>query len=420
MVQEIRRAPGRWGGTDFLDGWRGIAAVMVAVGHARYLVAANYHEGLSAHPGDYSEVGRLAFWLFTPFRFGYQWVLFFFILSGFVIHLRYAEKLHGESLGPRLRGSSVKFGWRQFVWRRFRRLYPPLLLAIAVTYLLDKAGTTPGVPGYYGSAAMQASLAHFRPVHTLGTLLGNLTFTMRCYTHCWGSDGPLWSLHFEWWFYMFYPLFFWLCRKKMGLDSLAIAVLFALSFLPHPFWARLPFQIFQAMVIWWLGALLAEVYVGRIRLGMGWLAPLVFLLPLMAAISALNKLRLLPGKLPGVAGGVLWTLGFIGLLAACFWWQGRGRRLTPLLKLKWVGEMSYTLYVTHFPIILFLGGWLLWYTHGRAPPRTEVFVLPAVAVAFGFAYLAHFLVERPFLAVARKAPLPRPVAAAVKAEASGG
>ncbi len=387
---------------------------MVALSHARYLVAANYHEGLSAHPGDYSELGKLAFWLFTPFRFGYQWVLFFFILSGFVIHLRYAKKLHEELLEPGTHKSKVEFGWRQFVWRRARRLYPPLLLAIAVTYALDKLGTAPGIPGHYGSAAAQAALAHFKPVHTLTTLIGNLTFTMRCYTHCWGSDGPLWSLHYEWWFYMFYPLFFWLCRKKMGLDSLAMLALFGLSFLPHPFWARLPFQIFQGMIIWWLGALLAEIYVGRIPLNMAWLAPLVFFLPLMAALSALRKLHIVVVLLPGVTGGVFWTLGFIGLMATCFWWQGRGRRLTILLKLKWVGEMSYTFYVTHFPILLFLGGWLLWFTHDHTPPRTEIFVLPAVAIAFGFAYIAHFLVERPFLASPRKVPLPHPTAVTVE------
>ena len=130
---------GRWGNTDFLDGWRGIAAVMVAISHARYLVAANYHEGLFLHASEYGIWGKLAFWFFTLFRFGHQWVLFFFILSGFVIHLRYAKKFSLAS-----DRSTVAFGWRGFVWRRLRRLYPPLLLAIAVTYLLDKLGTTPG------------------------------------------------------------------------------------------------------------------------------------------------------------------------------------------------------------------------------------------------------------------------------------
>ena len=267
MAQD-RASSGHWGSTDFLDGWRGIAAVMVAISHARYLVAANYHEGLLSHASEYSTLGKLAFWFFALFRFGHQWVLFFFILSGFVIHLRYAKKL-----ALAVDRSTVLFGWREFVWRRFRRLYPPLLLAIAVTYLLDRLGTTPGAPGYYGSQAVQASLAHFRPVHSVVTLLGNLTFTMRCYTHCWGSDGPLWSLHYEWWFYMFYPLFFWLGRRRMGLDSLAMGVLFICSFAPHPFWARLPFQVLQAMLMWWLGALLAEVYVGRLKVDMGRLAP---------------------------------------------------------------------------------------------------------------------------------------------------
>ena len=191
----------------------------------------------------------------------------------------------------------------------------------------------------------------------------------------------------------------------MGLDSLAMGVLFICSFAPHPFWARLPFQVLQAMLIWWLGALLAEVYVGRLKVDMGRLAPLVLLLPLLAAVSAARKLHLLKWYLPSDVSAILWALGFCGLMAACFWWQGRGRNLGLLTRLKWVGEMSYTLYVTHFPIILFLAGWLLHVKHEAAPPRTEIYVLPAVAIAFSFAWLAHFVVERPFLAGPRRVAL---------------
>jgi peptidoglycan/LPS O-acetylase OafA/YrhL len=59
--------------------------------------------------------------------------------------------------------------------------------------------------------------------------------------------------------------------------------------------------------------------------------------------------------------------------------------------------MSYTLYVTHFPILVLTGGWLM----SRSPKGvlTQHFgwVFCGIAVTSAVAYGLHFVVERPFL-----------------------
>src|SRR5919205_40528 len=114
----------------FLDGLRGLAALYVVAGHARWLLWEGYSEGFLAHPGQYTGLGKLLVYASALLRYGHEAVLFFFVLSGFVIHLRYSRQLragNGES----------RFDWRSYVWRRAKRLYPPLLFALILTAVFD-------------------------------------------------------------------------------------------------------------------------------------------------------------------------------------------------------------------------------------------------------------------------------------------
>ncbi|MBO9660262.1 MAG: acyltransferase family protein, partial [Chitinophagaceae bacterium] len=76
----------------FLDGLRGIAALYVMIGHARWLL----WEGGAAfqsHMQDYSVWGKMQVYFFGLFKYGHQMVLFFFVLSGFVIHLKQSKAI---------------------------------------------------------------------------------------------------------------------------------------------------------------------------------------------------------------------------------------------------------------------------------------------------------------------------------------
>ena len=63
--------------------------------------------------------------------FGYIGVFLFFVISGFCIHLQWAKsQAQGQP-------QSIKFG--AFWKRRFRRLYPPYLIALALFLLMAAA-----------------------------------------------------------------------------------------------------------------------------------------------------------------------------------------------------------------------------------------------------------------------------------------
>lgn len=74
-----------------LDGLRGLTAVYVLIHHARLALTQPYAEGLSKHPELYEWYDKLMVYFFSVFRFGHEAVIIFFVLSGFVIHLKYAD-----------------------------------------------------------------------------------------------------------------------------------------------------------------------------------------------------------------------------------------------------------------------------------------------------------------------------------------
>jgi peptidoglycan/LPS O-acetylase OafA/YrhL len=368
----------------FLDGLRGLAAFYVMVGHARWLLWEGYSEGFFKHPQDYTWGGKALVYAFSLFKYGHEAVLFFFVLSGFVIHLRYSRKLVGPAAG------NARFDWGAFVWRRARRLYPPLLVAIGLTFVLDRLGQTMAYGIYSQGALYQTINSNIVPNHQGLTLLGNLAFLMQTYVPAFGTDGPLWSLKFEWWFYMLYPVFWWITKRSLGLATGIMALLFVASFWPR-FWPLLLLQqVFSAMLVWWLGVLLADVYAGRLRVAWGWVA--------MASVLLGAGLFAVPA---GLCRGLAVGCAFAGLLAGCFELERRGVRLRWLERLKPLGDMSYTLYVVHLPVLVLLSGWLMARSSNGLLPRHFGWVFAGMSITLALAYALHFVVERPFLSTGR-------------------
>lgn len=368
------RAKERRSKLAFLDGLRGLAAFYVMVGHARWLLWEGYSDGYRRHPSHYSTAGKALVHAMAAFKWGHEAVIFFFVLSGFVIHLRYAVRLAEP-------GEERFDGWAYFV-RRARRLYPPLMAALLVTGALDLLGRTMGLPTAFGSTRYPSINVNVGTDHTLPTLLRNFVFIM---DPVFGSDGPLWSLNYEWYFYLLYPAIFLVARRSWKSATACLIALSVVGFLPiwprWLFWLRI---VFQYMIIWWFGALLAECFAGRMRVGYRRLSWLL----LAPAVLALRPLTEFWHDL--VVG-----LGFSGLVAALLAIQERGGSLRSLARVRFLGAMSYTLYVVHFPILVFMSG-LLMKTRGGLLPEDFGWVAAGIAVSTVVAWTLHLAVERPF------------------------
>jgi peptidoglycan/LPS O-acetylase OafA/YrhL len=158
-----------------LDGYRFLAAVLVAVGH--------FNEGF--------QLGLEKITLIAE-RFG-LFVDFFFILSGFVIALNYSAKITNLT------------AYCDFIWRRFARLWP---LHVAVLIFFASIGLVGMIVGHQFNHPDAIKLS---------TLPWNL-FLLHAWGPVWhGSfNAASWSISAEMFVYALFPLLSWQVQAVKG------------------------------------------------------------------------------------------------------------------------------------------------------------------------------------------------------------
>ena len=200
MIRSNIAAPsGAQGKAHFrvLDGWRGIAALLVALFHLNLL----------------SPLYSLDF-----VRNAFLFVDFFFVLSGFVITHSYADRL------------GTADGVRSFAIRRFGRLWPLHVVVLTAFVLAESAKAVLAARGasFYAPPFAGANLPSTIPL--------NLAFLQPFgFTHELTWNPPSWSIGAEFWTYLvFAAVIFisrsWLARYRFAAEGLA-ALLLVLSFM---------------------------------------------------------------------------------------------------------------------------------------------------------------------------------------------
>lgn len=373
-----------------LDALRGLAALYVVLFHAcgLWLVGVEGQEksaleALHAANG----VSGLGIAALSLLRYGRQAVLLFFILSGFCVHYRSAAALAAWS-GT---GRAPQPAWWQFAWKRLWRLYPTLLVGLALTAIADSAGRSIN-PGMYAfGQGLPPSLASgivFAPL-TFETLLGNLALQADLMVSHFGSNGPLWSLGIEAWCYALYPIYHRLSVKRGAWGAFRISIAVAALGLIGTATGQMP--VLRALVfwpVWCAGALIAEAYVGRVRL------------PHARFLGILGCASLAAAFIYGQTGDRLQDLWawacpiaatFAGLMLAL---PGRASDLVERLapRVRWLATISYSLYATHYPVLMLICA--VWLTSHDGLPVTPWLALGAVGASLGVASLNWVLVER--------------------------
>jgi peptidoglycan/LPS O-acetylase OafA/YrhL len=194
--------------------------------------------------------------------FGHQAVIVFFVLSGFLIS---STVIRSHVLG--------KWSWRDYAINRATRLYVVLVPGLLFGFFWDRLGSWLfAVKGIYAHSLTDLGAAVPLKNLTLGTFLGNLLFLQTILCETFGSNGPLWSLANEFWYYVLFPV-----ALGAGLA-----------------WTR---RRFQAAILLTCLAILIGIFVGRsILIGfLIWLAGcgLVFLysrVPVRSRSAALGML----------------------------------------------------------------------------------------------------------------------------------
>ena len=317
-----------------LDALRGFAAFSVLLGHWRDAFFVDY--------SDLSHHNPLLAAAYFITGLGRQWVIVFFVLSGYLVG------------GSVLRSvGNGRWSWTGYLTARFSRLYVVLIPALALGGAIDLAGMRLADSGtlYSGLSGMQALKFDVHQTLTWYGLAGNALFLQTIYLPgghgfyipTFGSNGPLWSLSNEFWYYLAFPLLVFMMAGAI------------------PAWRRALLALALAVWGWFCG-------VGIVLLAIPWLmgAPIGYLPPFpaskrwarwLALAAALASLTLT------LAWGKLSHLDFIdygiGLAAALLiwitlhcakgdlpaWYVGLSRR---------AAHSSYTLYLVHMPLLIFL------------------------------------------------------------------
>jgi len=349
-----------------LDTIRGGAALYVLVHHARLLLTVPYYKGYLRHPEKYNLLDKLMMYGFSAFKFGHEAVILFFILSGFVIHLKQA----GE-----LTSNNSSFSTKKYLLKRILRIYPVLIISMVLTFSLDLLWN------YIDCHNPLINSSHY----SVETFLFNLFLIPDA--PIFGPNYPMWSLKHEWFFYLLYPLLYFFTQKNLLL-SLVIPVF---GFIAHLIQIKIPLlgEVTHTTLIWWFGALAAEVYTGRYRLKF---ENLIYLMPSSVIVLFIfNELR------PSVHD-LLWGFFCMGFLSFAI---ARLARFSGFIKLDLFGRFSFTIYLMHFPILIFIQNIILKYNNSILPYHLW-YAFASCFIAIPILYLLYLLAEYPIYKVKEK------------------
>lgn len=352
---------------EILDGLRGVAAMLVVLFH----ILETYSSGPAFHPMNH----------------GYLGVDFFFVLSGFVIGYAYDDRWNRMTM------------W-EFFKRRIVRLHPLVIL-----------GCLFGLFMFYFTDSPMFPFVNETPVWKLivMTLVAFLMipaltqWDIRGWNETNALNNPTWSLMFEYVANILYALFI---RKLSTRLLVLLVVLFALlivnltmNFDWFAVWGERSAEAYTVIGGWsmtpdhlligytrllypfFMGLLLSRI--GRhikVRAGF-WVCS--------AMVAAIMWMPRIGGEVHPWMNGVYETLiilFFLPLIVSI----GAGSQVkgkTSVWWCKFLGEISYPLYIMHYPFIYLQLKWAE--NHHNAPLSQHIFVgISVFFLALGVAYAA--------------------------------
>ena len=350
---------------ELLDGLRGVAAILVLIYHI--------FEGFAFAESTNGEGSGLI----TTLNHGHIAVDFFFILSGFVISSAYDDRWGKMSLGG-------------FFKRRLIRLHPMLIMGAVVgviSFLLTGCQQWSGEVTPISWVMIALLLTIF-----MVPALPGLPYEVRGNGEMFPLNGPMWSLFFEYIGNILYAHVIRRLSTKLlaGLTAI-LGVLHAWIFVGDlsgydsvgigwtidtiNFWGGLVRMLFPFT----MGMLLARTFKPSEVKGAFWICSAMLIAVLAVPYIAKSGAISLNSLYEVVCIAVIFP--FIVWLGAC----GKGGDNYTGRINNFLGELSYPLYIVHYPIMYIFYKWLIenrCYTLGDTLGLSALVVLSSVALAY--------------------------------------
>lgn len=345
--------PDSKGHYDILDGLRGVAAVMVVAFHVFEASATSHLNQVINH--------------------GYLAVDFFYVLSGFVIGYAYDDRWNKMNLGG-------------FFKRRLIRLHPMVVMGMiigAIGFYFHASTLFPGISQVPVWKMLLVMLVGF-------TLLPvPLSLDIRGWHEMHPLNGPGWSLFYEYIANLLYALFI----RKFSAKALAVLVFIAGCALAH-----LTITAPNGDIVGGWSLEPDQVRVGVTRMMYPFFAGL-----LLSRISKPTQVKhafflcsllvVLILSFPRIGGAEhLWMNGLYEAFCIIFLFplivyigaSGEIKGKTAGRISKFLGDISYPIYITHYPLIY---GYTAWVVDNKVPlnkalPVGALVLISSIVIAY--------------------------------------
>jgi peptidoglycan/LPS O-acetylase OafA/YrhL len=335
-----------------LDMVRGLAAIAVLAYHVRYRFFLDI--------ADVEFRGVLVNTFYGMTSFGHDAVMVFFVLSGFLISSSIMRDC-----------SLARWSWGRYLSSRLLRLYVVLLPGIVLTIVWDLIGLTiyDSHPIYTGDS--QSWIHDFFPVGdrlSLEIVAGNLLFLQTIVVPPLGSNDALWSLAFEFWYYLLFPCIYLGLFMANRWAHRAVAVL-AIAIIA----AVIDKHILLYFPIWLLGVVACRLPPTPLLLNKPFrrvttVAAAGLFLCLMVAGHLRPVKEFLGNSM--IVMDYLTAVGFTSVLYVVLHYRESSRRGIYAAVAEHMAGMSYTLYVVHLPLLVFLRALLVPHVAWKPEPTT--------------------------------------------------
>jgi len=263
------------------------------------------------------------------FSFGQEAVMMFFLLSGFVIYWSCSRK-------------SV-LSLKDYFARRFRRIYFPFFISLFVSAFIflfnKKLENNFSWFDLLGNFIMLQDISFLKPGTWFDPFLGNVV---------------LWSLSYEWWFY----ILFFLAYKTIFKIKNRIYYVFIFSSISYALYSIIPNQIaliISYFIIWWSGVEFAEIFQRYHRFPRGKIKPILSCLFLMCILTIIPVFFVKKIEL-GIYPFLIFRhffISFLILIIALIWYNYKMILFDRIFGLfAAISPISYGLYIFHYPILI--------------------------------------------------------------------
>lgn len=301
-----------------LEWWRGFLAFLVFIAHVIQIVWYPVIGSIGVAQKVIGSVANLS-------------VVFFFVLSGILISYS-AENVCKEGF----------FDWKKYFINRVSRIYPSLIVVLILCGVLS--ALFPLLNGQSINIHRLDSDRYLVRDFFAVDWQSVLKASFMLHSDIVQINGPLWSLFIEWWLYIS-GLFTFLAMKKNGLNAkkylyyfLAILVLL---FAYYGYGIR----VFVYIAIWYWGVMYTLYFRFNYK---QYNAVIVVSFLAFIALLLVKGITVLDATLPkNIPYGLIQFIYAVLFIRICFKYSGK-------YFFAKMAQYSYTLYIIHFPVALFI------------------------------------------------------------------